>query len=577
MQKRICHDGRLHPMTFAQVLQRVAADEGLSKSRKHYAGTSLRVFIRLTGANAAREQASFQTCRNLAAGFSPIAHRIKPRYWTTIRCGVAYAINRYVDREWPGKLPHVSAGWRRLIRNSNRDRAVTHGLSRFMRFCTVLHISPSRVANEAAARYRTYLLEHSTVDSPHAVYRRTLQNWNWATTHVPGWPRRKLKVPRRESYVLPWTSFPRSLQADGERWKRCVTAAHPLDPRAPRLAITMETAEHRLRNLRAFASAMVHEGVPSSRIKTLADLARPEHFRKGVKFLWRRFGGKRSAFQYNAYGAVKYMSQYWARVDPATLAVMAKVVGRCRCRAVGITPKVLRILQQFDNPLTRERLLSLPQLMVGLAERIANPKAAALAVQRALAIELLLVAPIRLKNLAALRLDRNFVAIRHQGQRDVRLVISREEVKNIVPLDFPLPAETIALLDLYIRHYRPVLLGRRSLQTLFPGSIDGHAHKTTLSSAITRALQRYAGLIMHVHAFRHLAAKLFLERNPRRYDLVALLLGHRSVETTRNFYCALEMQAVGREYSRNVIGRGAEPSPRNLEVASPLPLLVRAG
>jgi integrase len=224
----------------------------------------------------------------------------------------------------------------------------------------------------------------------------------------------------------------------------------------------------------------------------------------------------------------------------------------------------LKILQQFDDPLRRERLLQTPGLLVGLAEKISNPKLASLTVQRALAIELLLVAPMRMKNLGGLRIDRHFVVTRDGNRRDFRLVIPREEVKNIVPLDYPLPAETIKLLELYVRRYRPLLLGKRRTTALFPGSINGHVHPTTLSCAITRIVQRYTGILMHVHAFRHLAAKLFLERHPHRYDLVALLLGHRSIETTRKYYCALEMQAVSREYSAKVIGRSTLSSSPSL-------------
>jgi hypothetical protein len=54
-------------------------------------------------------------------------------------------------------------------------------------------------------------------------------------------------------------------------------------------------------------------------------------------------------------------------------------------------------------------------------------------------------------------------------------------------------------------------------------------------------------------------------------------LGHRSIETARKFYCALEMQAVSREYSREILGRdvGDAPpilaEPRLQREAVPLP------
>jgi integrase len=326
-------------------------------------------------------------------------------------------------------------------------------------------------------------------------------------------------------------------------------------PRSPKIPITLETAERRMRHLRAFASALVHEGVPLNQITALAVLSIPEHFNKGVRFLWNRAGRRPTPLQRETYSAVRYMSQYWAGADPTVVRVMAKAAARCRRRSAGITDKSLAILQQFDDPVKRERLYRLPRLIVGLAAGVSNRKTAALLVQRAVAIDLLLVAPMRLKNLVGLFLDRHFVATRRNGQRHLRLVIPREEVKNLVPLSFPLPADTTELLDFYVRRYRPILVAGRPTRALFPGNTKGHVHSSLLSGAITRLIQRYTGILMHVHAFRHLAAKLFLERHPFRYDLVALLLGHRSIETTRKFYCALEMQAVSREYSAEILGR----------------------
>jgi integrase len=278
------------------------------------------------------------------------------------------------------------------------------------------------------------------------------------------------------------------------------------------------------------------------------------------------------------------MSQYWADADPAVVRVMAKAAARCRRRSAAITDKALAILQQFDDHAKRERLFQLPRLTIGLAQNVRNPKIAALMVQRAVAIELLLVAPMRLRNLVELCLDRHFVVTRQNGQRHLRLVIPREEVKNLVPMSFPLPVETTELIGFYVRNFRPHLVAGRPTRALFPGNDRGHVHATVLSSAVTRLIQRYTGIMMHVHAFRHLAAKLFLERHPFRYDLVALLLGHRSIETTRKFYCPLEMQAISRQYSSEILGRklaevqAGIPAPVLGQPAIPLPpgMSVRA-
>jgi integrase len=43
-----------------------------------------------------------------------------------------------------------------------------------------------------------------------------------------------------------------------------------------------------------------------------------------------------------------------------------------------------------------------------------------------------------------------------------------------------------------------------------------------------------------VHQFRHAAGALLLKHRPGEYELVRHILGHKSVQTTINFYLDLE-------------------------------------
>ncbi len=43
-----------------------------------------------------------------------------------------------------------------------------------------------------------------------------------------------------------------------------------------------------------------------------------------------------------------------------------------------------------------------------------------------------------------------------------------------------------------------------------------------------------------MHQFRHAAGALILKHRPGEYELVRRILGHKSVQTTINFYCDLE-------------------------------------
>jgi integrase len=61
-----------------------------------------------------------------------------------------------------------------------------------------------------------------------------------------------------------------------------------------------------------------------------------------------------------------------------------------------------------------------------------------------------------------------------------------------------------------------------------------------LSLQVTDRVIKATGLRITVHQFRHAAAAIFLKHRPGEYELVRRMLGHYSIETTRNSYIGLE-------------------------------------
>ena len=157
----------------------------------------------------------------------------------------------------------------------------------------------------------------------------------------------------------------------------------------------------------------------------------------------------------------------------------------------------------------------------------------ALRVQWAVAVEILLMAPMRLKNLVGLHIDHHIQRTR-ASDGIVHLVIPGVEVKNGDPLDYCLPQETTELLDIYLRDFRPRLCAPDN-PWLFPGQApDKSKSEHTLSIQIKNYIQRETDLEVHVHLFRHFAAKLFLDQNPGivRDELRSLEARGRDLEWT---------------------------------------------
>jgi len=169
----------------------------------------------------------------------------------------------------------------------------------------------------------------------------------------------------------------------------------------------------------------------------------------------------------------------------------------------------------------------------------------------ALAIQILLVAPMRLANLAALNLEENVVRVGGL-EPTYHLVIPPEEVKNEEPLEYPLPKPVNQMLGRYLAVFRPRLC-RQENTWLFPGALNGHKTKGTLSGQIIDHIVKALGIRVTPHQFRHLAAAFILEKDPANYEFVRRVLGHKNLQTTINFYVGLETVDAVRKFSTMVL------------------------
>ncbi len=166
--------------------------------------------------------------------------------------------------------------------------------------------------------------------------------------------------------------------------------------------------------------------------------------------------------------------------------------------------------------------------------------------QVALAIEILLMAPMRMGNLINLRLDQHVVRPGGTGG-PVHLVVPGSETKNGEALEYPLPDETIALLDRYLTDFRSALAGPDS-PWLFPARGGHRKAQETLSVQLVKAIKRHTGLDMTPHQFRHFAAKLLLDADPGNFETVRRVLNHRAMKTTTDFYTGLQTARAAAHY-----------------------------
>ncbi|HSQ19189.1 MAG TPA: tyrosine-type recombinase/integrase, partial [Blastocatellia bacterium] len=217
----------------------------------------------------------------------------------------------------------------------------------------------------------------------------------------------------------------------------------------------------------------------------------------------------------------------------------------------GLTPKNLQLIRQVLTDGVWSEVVSLPHVLMeeARAARDHAPTKAAVSAQLAVAIAILVVAPIRLRNLIGIELGKNL--IKPGGLNGPYwLTFPQYDVKNRVDLNFRFDQPLTDLIDEYVNEFRPLLLRGANTNWLFPGEFGQPKHKLHFSKQITVRIQKTTGLRITVHQFRHAAAAIWLKHHPGAYEHIRRVLGHRNLTTTVKFYCGLETIAATDDFAK---------------------------
>ena len=425
------------------------------------------------------------------------------------------------------------------------------GLSGFLKYCSATGIDPLSVSETSVAAFISYASEIQFTVKPNDLHKQVTRCWNRAREAVPGWPQTTLTVPdfRPQATSLPWDAFPLSLVQDVERYLSLLGGESLLDENAPDQACKPSTIKTRRNYLRLAASAAVKQGVGAEALRSLADLVSPSVVRLILEHYLAKKGGKIVIFTIDMAERLHSIARVYVKAPEMQIQALERYCVKLRGkRRPGLTAKNMAVIRKFKSPENRGRLKGLPGQLFheALAERDA-PIQAAVKAEIALAIQILLVAPMRLANLAALNLEKNVVQV-GGNEPTYHLVIPPEDVKNEQPLEYPLPKVVNEMLGLYLAVFRPRLC-RSEIPWLFPGEFDGHKTKGVLSGQIIDRISKVLGIRVTPHQFRHLAAALILDKDPANYEFVRRILGHKNLQTTINFYIGLETVEAVRKFS----------------------------
>jgi integrase len=520
----------------------------LPERKRQELASAIRTAARALGRSPANIPADARLLASRLKDVAPAAIGISRGRWNNVRSLLRTSL-ALIQPISPGRnrndlLPEWLA-----LSNKLDSRSDKIALSRVLRFCSARGIGPNTVTKETFDDYHLHL-DHSLLKRPEQTFALTVRAWRRAEIAIAGWPQIDVSIPdRRRHWVSGWDRFPVSLRRDCQAWCDRLAGRDVLED-APFRPVRPSTLAHREWQIRAFASALVRMDRDPATLTSLRDLVEIDAFKSGLRFFLDREGGAPTTAIADLASSLKAVARHHVRVEPHHLDQIGSIIRRLAPGRRGLTETNRMRLRPFDDRQNIVALLTLPNELMRQARRHRNLQRGAVRAQMAVAIEILLMAPVRMSNLATLDIERNLV--RPGQSRALHIVISAEEVKNREPLEYPLPLESVDLLERYIQEFRPHLTSRDNT-ALFPGIAGGPKNQAFFGDQISRTVRAHTGLRVHPHLFRHIAAKLFLDANPGAYEVVRRVLAHRSIDTTTSFYTGLETPAAVRHFDKTIL------------------------
>jgi Phage integrase family len=442
----------------------------------------------------------------------------------------------------------LTNAWEALRSKISKDALVRHRLSALMRFCSANGIEPQEVDETVVDRFMAYRSRWGRPAADTAFRRLMARAWNGNVGLISGWPTKRLVEPRVKSKIeCPWSNFPEGLRRDVDTYLQGLTRIRKNIKGQRIRPLKPATLRTRRAELQGAARMAVKVGEPIEKLDSFAALLAPPVVEKVLEGYCQKNGDHPKLYTIALAGRFLSIAKETKCLKEADCELLDQMrVALDEQRPEGFTPKNTALIRQVLTPGVWDRIVTLPFAMMAEARKRQHhaPLRAAVTAQIAVAIAILCLVPVRIKNLTEIRLGLNLS--KPAGPKSQYwLHFPDYDVKNRVKLEYPLEDHVTSLIDEYVHDFRPILLRGKNEDCLFPGVRAGAKNEVSFSGQITKRILKRTGLRITAQQFRHAAGALILQQRPGNYELVRLILGHRNVQTTIRCYVGLkEIQAT---------------------------------
>jgi hypothetical protein len=338
----------------------------------------------------------------------PAAHNISPKTFGKIRALFTSALAFAGVAEPLGRArAKRDSNWAALVKGIEDNKRMANGLAAFANWCAMRGIPPGEVDDIAVQNFYYWLETQTLHPKPRDVARRVPNIWNEARRKIDGWPRQELarisfKTP---SQNLAWGAFRESFRADTEAYlkMRLKPDLFETDPNYPRRPLAASTVGRHREYIRLAASVLVRLGLPIERLALLADLVAPDAFRAVLRHYHNQANGNPNSFAVTLAQALIDVAQYQVKAPEPRIKELKAIAAKLPAVPFDLTEKNKELLRRLEPDATRARLLFMPdELQRRAVVALRQGRVSFVEAQVAVAVDILLIAPLRPQNLIAL-------------------------------------------------------------------------------------------------------------------------------------------------------------------------------
>ena len=503
--------------SFADAMAAIERAEDLSPQQKRHWTTSLRQMGCYLDRPLSLIPTRIAAIRKAVDKLHPTRLGVNTKTFINHRANARAAL-LWFNKQTPysGRKAPMASRYRALL-DRVKDRYAKDVLSPFFRFLSALGIRLEDVRDSHVEAFQAYRRETSFGRVKLNQLRSLVRFWNCCAEQITEWPRVTLTEPpyAKPSAGPALEEFPQGLRDEIDAYCERIRKRHKTVSGRVFPPCKQSTIDTRRREIIAVVRAAVATGIPLDELTSLRELLLADRVEIIIEHYWQKNGERPSPYTIDLASKLLALARSEAlsdvdieRLDEIRLAVE-------QYRSTGLTEKNRKLIRQIAESDVWREVVRLPLKLMEEARRSAKtkPYRAAVTAQLAIAILILIRAPVRMQNLSSICIGINLVRPGGPGA-PYMLVFPDYDVKNGVPLEFAFDVATTALIDEYIFQYRPQLMQGANHDWLFPGAGREHKRSNVLSNQISERLWKELGLEITPHQFRHAAAYIMLRQTP---------------------------------------------------------------